>query len=75
MSLICMVFGHKPPNQNGRIDDPQADYFVRPDHPSRTNLGRVQVHLYGHCPRCEREYMVGLMWLSDATKFTHLKDF
>lgn len=73
MNLLCMMFGHKAPNENGRIDDQFAHQFIRPDHPSRTNTGRVQIYLYGYCPRCEREYMVGLMWLRDATRFEYLE--
>lgn len=72
MSVLCSVFGHKPPKSYGPHSGMGGGDYLKTKHPKRDNIGRVHLYVYGSCPRCGEEYKVGMMHLHDPMKHAHL---
>lgn len=75
MSILCQFFGHKPPQHFSDHSSMGGGDYLKAGHPYRDHIGRVHLRMYGKCPRCGREYQVGMTHLHQFEAFMHLRDF
>ena len=75
MSILCQLFGHKPPQSYSDNSSMGGGDYLWADHPYRDGIGRVHLRVYGICPRCGGDYQVGMTHLHKFEKFMHLRDF
>jgi hypothetical protein len=55
MSLLCRMFGHRPPSETRGAGWSYMDIKLG----TVDGIGRQHAFLYGTCPRCEQDYLVG----------------
>lgn len=74
MSILCAIFGHKPPKDRSEHARLGGGDYLSLEHPYRDNIGRVHLYVFGSCPRCGERYQVGMVHLSQAGQFMHLDE-
>lgn len=55
MSILCKIFGHKPPCYWQNIGGDYIKLILE----GVDGIGRQHARLKGECPRCKKEYWVG----------------
>jgi hypothetical protein len=58
VNLLCLLFGHMPPQYARRKGWGGWEYCDLGT-PCTDNIGRQHVEIFGDCARCERRFQVG----------------